>query len=104
MPKSLGTIWIAQHAIDTMVAEADLKYPRETGGILMGYWSSVSECVISVATISGRYARHRRTEYEPDYEHDEVQIARYYEQSKPTMLRIPRSVPGPDSKMQIARR
>lgn len=55
--------------------------PNETGGVVMGYWVSDSEIVITAATSAGPRAIHREDGYEPDVAHDHREIARIYRES-----------------------
>jgi len=52
--------------------------PAETGGIVMGYWVSEKEVVITAATSAGPRAGHCEDRYDPDVEHDQAEIARIY--------------------------
>lgn len=68
--------------IEVLTAEADAKEPRETGGVLLGYFQQQDNVpVILLATTPGPNAIHLPNYYKPDYEHDEVQIANVYEKS-----------------------
>jgi integrative and conjugative element protein (TIGR02256 family) len=55
--------------------------PAETGGVVMGYWVSDREVVITAATSAGSQATHREDGYEPDVDHDQREIARIYQES-----------------------
>lgn len=55
--------------------------PAETGGVVMGYWVSDREVVITAATSAGPRATHREDGYEPDVDHDQLEIARIYHES-----------------------
>lgn len=80
--RSLGTAWVADATIEAMIAEAERAYPLETGGVLVGYWTSrFDQVVITNATGPGPRARHLRDSFVPDADYHEREIARYYEQS-----------------------
>ena len=75
-------VWIYSDVVDSMTAEAESKSPRETGGVLMGYFQQQDSVpVILLATKPGPNAIHLPHHYKPDYEYDEVQIANVYEKS-----------------------
>ncbi len=61
-----------------MVVDHERHDPAETGGIVMGYWVSDHEVVITAATSAGPRAQHRENGYDPDVEHDAAEIARIY--------------------------
>lgn len=63
-----------------MVYEAELTYPLETGGILMGYWVE-SDIVITHGVGPGTHAVHKSNGFRPDVNFHEAEIARIYEES-----------------------
>lgn len=74
--------WIPAGVVDFLTAEAESKSPRETGGLLMGYFREPGNVpVIMCATGPGPQAIHLRNYYRPDYEFDEGEIASLYERS-----------------------
>jgi integrative and conjugative element protein (TIGR02256 family) len=75
MPKSRA--WISTSALDVLITAAEYQYPNETGGLLIGYWTA-NDVVITACTTPGSQARHTRTQYFPDPDHDQEQIARHY--------------------------
>lgn len=83
----LGTAWVARAALDDMKGEADRVTPRETGGVLLGYWSrqptgeDAGEVVIAAVIGPGPGAVHQRWAFVPDHEHQESEIERVYEES-----------------------
>ena len=65
-----------------MLVEADRIFPRETGGVLIGYWSaSRDEVAICRASGPGSGAIHMEHVFIPDSEYQESEIARIYEES-----------------------
>ncbi len=65
-----------------MIAEARHWVPFETGGVLMGYWSTTdSEVVITHTIGAGPAAKHRRSSFEPDSTHQQKQIDQIYAES-----------------------
>ncbi|MDA9409457.1 hypothetical protein XH80_22715 [Bradyrhizobium sp. CCBAU 45384] len=65
-----------------MRGEADRSYPRETGGVLIGYWGGDNDVVITTWKGPGPAAVHRRYSYEHDHEWEAAQIAIEYERSE----------------------
>jgi integrative and conjugative element protein (TIGR02256 family) len=74
--------WLAEEAVRAMVAEASTQAPHETGGVLLGYWGKESgEAVVTNIVGPGPDATHSATRFVPDYEFQENEIARLYEES-----------------------
>lgn len=78
LSQTLITIWIETTALAYAHACASRSFPLESGGILMGYWSSPTKCVIRHVTGPGPNASHFRYRYIPDYKHDEEAVLRHY--------------------------
>lgn len=79
----LRTVWIPRGAVDAMINEAYGASPNETGGVLVGYWSSDGDHVVVTAVIGpGPTAVHRRASSTPDAAYQEAEIARRYESSE----------------------
>jgi integrative and conjugative element protein (TIGR02256 family) len=72
--------WITTNALNTLITEAERRYPNETGGLLIGY-STNDDVIITAVTTPGPYAHHTSTQYVPDAEHDQEQVAKHYEES-----------------------
>lgn len=64
-----------------MRSDAAEKYPLETGGVLVGYWASSSELVITRSLAAGPKAKHERSAFSPDQRYQEREIARIYSAS-----------------------
>ena len=64
------TTWIPRAVIAAVSEAANSQEPYETGGLLLGYWSSTREAVITQVSFPGPNAAHFRYSYRPDYEHD----------------------------------
>lgn len=81
------TAWISKLAFESIVFESQRAFPKETGGILIGYWSSArpSEVVISTAVGPGPKAIHHETSFTPDDEYQRAEIARQYFESNNTL-------------------
>jgi len=76
----MNVAWISRLTVEAMLAEADRRFPLETGGILMGYISN-QDIVITDAIGPGRAAIHSRYSFTPDQDYHETEIARLYESS-----------------------
>ncbi len=83
MPRDyLGIAWIAASAIQYMKAEADRAMPKETGGVLLGYWSADrTDVVVTECVGPGSKAVHRRSTFVPDHAYHEREVARAYRAS-----------------------
>lgn len=55
--------------------------PLETGGVLMGYWGSANEAVITAVIGPGPKAMHKKRSFRPDSAYHEQEIARLYAES-----------------------
>lgn len=55
--------------------------PRETGGVLLGYWGNEKEVVITTATGPGPRSVHRRSSFHPDNDFHTEEISRHYRES-----------------------
>lgn len=82
MPKKIGQAWITESSIDEMIAEAEHRFPYESGGALLGYWAKQYEEVVITDVIGpGPGATHRAQSFLPDSEYQEKEIACRYEES-----------------------
>ena len=52
-------VWLSSSLDHAVKAAASAKAPLETGGILIGYWASASEVVITRSIAAGPKARHQ---------------------------------------------
>lgn len=73
--------WVANKLIDGMASEADTWSPKESGGILLGYWVSEDEVVVTDMIGPGPNAVHRRSSFTPDEKWQEKEVARIYQRS-----------------------
>lgn len=79
--ENLGA-WVSRHVLKKVCEEAHSHAPRETGGILMGYWADTTQEVVVTNCIGpGPGAIHSRDGFSPDHEHQEKEIARVYRES-----------------------
>ncbi|WP_170865260.1 MULTISPECIES: Mov34/MPN/PAD-1 family protein [Hymenobacter] len=75
------TLWLSESAYKAILLEAMRRMPCETGGILLGYWSTPQEAVITAIIGPGPKAVHRKRSFQPDSTYHEREIARHYEES-----------------------
>ena len=62
-------------------AESQRLSPKETGGLLLGYWAG-DEVIVTLATGPGPQSKHRKSSYTPDLKFDRDQIAKSYQESR----------------------
>lgn len=75
MLKPVSLLWIREDLVQAMFADGSLWAPRETGGLLVGYWSEdETEVVITDIVDAGPKARHGHFSFSPDYEHQQEQL------------------------------
>lgn len=71
--------WVKSPVLDGVFVEASRLYPKETGGVFMGYWSRQQDAVVITKLIGpGPGALHRRTKFRPDVEFQQQMIAEHY--------------------------
>jgi integrative and conjugative element protein (TIGR02256 family) len=75
------TVWMSFSLLEALIDEADHRYPLETGGALVGYWSNAATAVVTQFVGPGPASDHRRYSYQHDHVWEASQIARYYHQS-----------------------
>jgi integrative and conjugative element protein (TIGR02256 family) len=72
-------VWIEATVAIAMTAEASRVFPRETGGLLIGYNDErSSESVVCACVGPGPRAIHGRSHFMPDHAHHERETARLY--------------------------
>jgi integrative and conjugative element protein (TIGR02256 family) len=82
MYKTIGIAWVHKTAFSAMRTEADAKFPKESGGILVGYWANSSREVIVTNVIGpGYHAVHQDDSFVPDAEYQNEQLATLYKES-----------------------
>lgn len=81
LQKQIGEAWISKDVLAFMVEEFRRAYPKETGGVLIGYLVGSKDAVITCAVGPGPCALHSDTRFVPDWSYHESEIARLYEQS-----------------------
>lgn len=76
------TAWISDSVFTFLRDEADRTAPKETGGVLLGYWTArPAEPVITHAVGPGARALHNRYRFIPDHDFQAAEIARLYRES-----------------------
>jgi integrative and conjugative element protein (TIGR02256 family) len=77
--RSATCVWFARDVIDAMRSEAERTYPRETGGVLLGYSDAANnDSVVRALVGPGQRAQHGRWSFVPDHEYHEREVARLY--------------------------
>ena len=69
--------------LDEMMQDLLLWYPNETGGVLMGYWSS-NEAIITGIIYGGPSAIRAKMSFIPDHTYQKISIAEWYKKSERT--------------------
>jgi integrative and conjugative element protein (TIGR02256 family) len=81
-----GRLWLADVALEAMIAEARRMDPLETGGVLLGWQDADGvELMVASALGPGPSATHRRTRFSPDSAWQDGEIAARYELSGRTV-------------------
>jgi integrative and conjugative element protein (TIGR02256 family) len=75
------TAWISSRIVDSLIGEADQKYPVETGGVLIGYWADAETAVVTASVGPGPASVHNRYSYLHDHVWEASQIALHYKRS-----------------------
>lgn len=81
MEKLRTTIWFQKGHIEAIQNEAFKWTPKESGGILIGYWANEHEAVITAIIGPGTNAIHTTNSYVPDQEYHVQEITRIYHES-----------------------
>jgi len=75
-------VWLSDVVVDFLLSEADAAAPNETGGILLGYSAQDSwDTVVTHAIGPGPKAVHALDRFAPDYDYQDAEVARIYEES-----------------------
>lgn len=69
--------WIETGALAFIKIESQRVAPKETGGLLLGYWAAEG-VIITMVTGPGPKSKHRLSSYLPDNKFDSDQIAEIY--------------------------
>lgn len=81
-------ISLPESVLASIITEADGRFPRETGGVVLGRRDHPNEAVITQMVGPRPLAKHGRVTFEPDYEFQDTEISEFYE-SERGVLRIP---------------
>jgi integrative and conjugative element protein (TIGR02256 family) len=73
-----GTVWLHQAVHSSLLAQATVCAPEETGGLLLGYRTGRSEVVIADVIGAGPGATHRATRFVPDHDWQSAVLADRY--------------------------
>lgn len=74
----MSKVWLARASYRQILAEAESKYPLETGGVLIGYRAVDDDYVVRHVTGPGPRAIHQPTRFDPDHEWQCAQLDRHY--------------------------
>lgn len=77
----MSCCWIASDEFDAILSSAERAYPKETGGILLGYVDDASAVVVTAVVGPGPAARHSAHGFLPDSTWQQRQLEDIYEQS-----------------------
>jgi len=64
--------WLRSTVLRYWVTEAEMHYPLETGGVLIGYWADAAAAVVTHAVGAGPRSVHRHDSYDHDHEWEAV--------------------------------
>lgn len=78
------TVWIERACLQKMQLLSAEKKPKESGGVLMGYWGNSNEVVVTQVLGPGPEAKHDLFSFSPDDKWQETRIAEIYEQTGKT--------------------
>jgi integrative and conjugative element protein (TIGR02256 family) len=82
MQESSCQVWIHEAVIQFIEAEAARFFPKETGGVLVGYWVSMpNEAVLTDVIGPGQKASHSFSSFLPDHDFQQSEIERLYQSS-----------------------
>lgn len=81
MRTDIGIAWVHQGARSAMIAESNEVFPKETGGILVGYWVSCDVVVVTDVIGPGPRAAHEIDRFVPDPGYQNEKLASRYLES-----------------------
>ncbi len=81
MSSSFYTVWLKQEPYTAILEETIRKFPCETGGVLLGYWGSSQEIVITAVVGPGSLAIHKKESFIPDNDYHSEEIKCHYEKT-----------------------
>lgn len=71
-------MWLRRGVPAQMAEEAAARFPAESGGVVMGYWSLPDTVVVTRAIGPGPRAAHSEHGFDPDHEWQLEEIALHY--------------------------
>lgn len=74
-------VWLPANVLAAVCASATSKEPVETGGILIGYWATEAQAVVTNTIGAGPRAAHGRISFSPDHDYQVRELSRLYEAS-----------------------
>lgn len=78
MRSELSRVWIRAASLQDAEAEATRSFPFETGGVLIGYVATETDCVVMDVIGPGPGAIHKRWSFYPDHDWQCAQLDRIY--------------------------
>jgi integrative and conjugative element protein (TIGR02256 family) len=72
------TVWLKESAYNALLIEAIKFMPKETGGVIIGYWGNSHEVVITEIVGPGPKAVHKMHSFVPDNDYHIKEIERVY--------------------------
>jgi integrative and conjugative element protein (TIGR02256 family) len=84
MPSSntLTRLWIPEPCLRSLRDEASRHAPdAESGGLVLGYWATTTEGVVTHVTTPGPKAVRGQSRFVPDADHDEIEVERLWRQT-----------------------
>lgn len=96
-------LWIAKDVFERMIELVVEKFPRETGGMLLGYEANNGEAVVTAIIGPGPNAKHSRFRFKPDADFQQQELNRHFFDSagKETYLGDWHSHPGGSSRLSL---
>lgn len=94
-------LWLSVNVLAAIEATAEVKYPLETGGILVGYRSGASQ-IIENAIGPGPNAVHERYSFHSDHEWQCAQLDKLFLQSKGRQVYLGEWHTHPDGDCQMS--
>lgn len=76
------TAWVSRDAYKEMLRLASLKFPFETGGMLLGYTAENGDVVITGVVGPGPKAEHYRFRFRPDTEFQQEQLETHFSRTE----------------------
>lgn len=73
--------WVESGVLAFITAECQRIAPKESGGLLLGYWAA-GDVIVRIATGAGPESNHNLSSYIPDNKFDSDQIAKFYKETR----------------------